>query len=195
MLTSCFNKFRLDAMIEACCIQYPSVAQHGGAGPHGAHVADLASESEVSSDDTDGAASGGVPQEAEHAVHVATQVYQNAKKKLREARNARGFFRNRKAGNPKPHGANVAIPDFAESQHPKVIKMKQTNPCHSCGRTGHWQYDSAFVNFAADERNSKRRAASHRTSRAPRRPSRLCTPRLIVLLPRAVRPRSASTIF
>ena len=141
VLTSCFNKFRLDAMIEACCIQYPSVAQHGGAGPHGAHVADcpdlLESESEVSSDNTDGAASGGVPQEVEHAVHVATQGYQNDKKKLSEARNARGFFRKRRAGN-KPHGANMAIPDFAESQHPKVIKMKQANPCHYCSRTGHW---------------------------------------------------------
>ncbi len=29
VLTSCFNKFCADEMIEACCIQYPSVAHHG----------------------------------------------------------------------------------------------------------------------------------------------------------------------
>ncbi len=85
-------------------------------------------------------------------VHEAHATFQNAKRRLREARNARGYFKRQPPQKRKPHGTHFAVPEFAESQHPRVLRLKESKPCHSCGKTGHWQFDSICENFDKDMR-------------------------------------------
>ncbi len=61
VLTSCFNRFNLDAMVEAVCIQYPSV---GHAQAHGAHnVAMQDDSSDISSEPDENSDMDGIPAE------------------------------------------------------------------------------------------------------------------------------------
>ena len=153
VLTSCFNRFKLDDMIEAVCIQYPVVTAQQGHGTHGhgAHAAFDTDSSDLSQDSGDEGFE--MPAEISTNIHSANYAYQNAKTKLREARSARGFFKVKKKAlkdKDRSNPVNVAAPDFAESTHPKVLQMKKSQPCHSCGQLNHWQYDRDCPNFESD---------------------------------------------
>ena len=140
VLTSTRNRFVLDDMMEAVAIQYPHIAITA---PHGANPTfgnDIDLDTASSSDEDPGGGNEGmVPAEIETVVQTAYATFQNAKRKLREARNARGYFRRQKK--PVTHGTHVVAPPFAESQNPRILALKQQNPCHSCKKKTHWQYD------------------------------------------------------
>ncbi len=130
VLTSCFNRFKLDDMIEAVCIQYPVVTAQQGHGTHGhgAHAAFDTDSSDLSQDSGDEGFE--MPAEISTNIHSANYAYQNAKTKLREARSARGFFKVKKKAlkdKDRSNPVNVAAPDFAESTHPKVLQMKKSH--------------------------------------------------------------------
>ncbi len=79
----------------------------------------------------------------------AHDTFQNARRKLRDARNACGFFRQRRSG-ARAYGANTTVPDFAESQHSRVLMLKEIGLRHSRGELGYWQFDTKCRNFEQD---------------------------------------------
>ncbi|CAK0840847.1 unnamed protein product [Prorocentrum cordatum] len=67
--------------------------------------------------------------EAEEQVAFFTKKMVRAKDKLKEAKQARGYFAKRDGGNP------------PKRDDPKIAKMKARTHCGACGRKGHWRGD------------------------------------------------------
>ncbi|CAK0891483.1 unnamed protein product [Prorocentrum cordatum] len=67
--------------------------------------------------------------EAEEQVAFFTKKMVRAKDKLKEAKQARGYFAKRDGGNP------------PKRDDPKIAKMKARTHCGACGQKGHWRGD------------------------------------------------------
>eukprot|EP00969_Alexandrium_andersonii_P372547 15481974-Alexandrium_andersonii.AAC.1 len=91
-------------MIEALTIQFPHVQALGNTHStrYAAEESDEEAPDEMPGDPTT------VPTELTTEISDAYAGFVGAKKRLREAKGARGFFRK------KPSRANITVPDFAE---------------------------------------------------------------------------------
>ncbi|CAK0847915.1 unnamed protein product [Prorocentrum cordatum] len=100
--------------------------------------------------------------EAEGQVAFFTKRMVRAKDKLKEAKQARGYFAKRDGGNP------------PKRDDPKIAKMKARTHCGACGQKGHWRGDPQCSkkndpNAKADipkKRSNRTNIATHETSDA-----------------------------
>ena len=99
--------------------------------------------------------------EAEEQVAFFTKKMVRAKDKLKEAKQARGYFAKRDGGHP------------PKKDDPKIAKMKSRTHCGACGQKGHWRGDPQCPkkNDPSARADITLRAVTRRTSLLTRGPA------------------------
>ena len=179
VLTSCFNKFELKSISEACCIQFPDVMhidenidkKREGRGVNATlrgqlPESDLDSDSALDDDDDyyedDGTISDETPAELDYEEFEAYAAFRNAKTpRLKEARQARGYVKKEKRAAPKtvhttspqPSAISATTVNTSSTQLTKGqrrIQKVERSKCLSCEEVGHWMYDQECKNYNRD---------------------------------------------
>jgi len=111
------------------------------------HCQECAEPEDEDQPEEDGEAPEDEPEDVTAEVNAATQHFQRAKQRMRNALQARGYFKpdgSKKGGGKK------------KSTNPDIIARKKDSTCSLCGQYGHWAGDEECSGIPKDDPKSER---------------------------------------